>query len=578
MLQWNEVGARSCSFLEHLFFKKEGGIMPKDSTIYVLDTNVLVDYVDIIPTEDGKRPIEPTIDLDHAHIVIPTAVVRELSKFKVEKTDRGKAARTILRRLRHLIENSYTTMNDAYGLDAPVTVKDCFDETLTGVKEPMEIKNGDQKISVLPVHKDFRNCLPYYPSDEDMDGQIILAALVVGLRQNGFLVDGTDSPTKVKNAVFDHVMLITNDNGLAIRARERGIKTSRYGYKYPKPYTGRRDLTVPKELFEEFYNSGGEGISREFFEQCLPEEPKLIANEFIVMRLEKEEDYPRDFDPIFNPYFENIGRYDINKDAIVRLKYVRDFPIRLYNAGQAIYAEALMDPNISAVICRGPAGSGKTYMATVYGYEACKKGEFIGVTVVPCDAEDQYGFLPGDLDEKMDPDVQPLKNALRNFLLKEDSKLKKELKTLQEHGPNMKKGNKSQDYDEEVPEKRSLKAKLEDRANLIWDNWFSNIPIEHARGRDFSYELAIYDEFQDQSVSQADTLLKRLGREGKIIVIGDIEQIHAPYIDRSSSGLEYASRLLMDSEMVAQVCFTEDEVIRHPLVKLITMRQKKAKA
>ena len=220
----------------------------------------------------------------------------------------------------------------------------------------MEIKNGDQKISVLPVHKDFRNCLPYYPSDEDMDGQIILAALVVGLRQNGFLVDGTDSPTKVKNAVFDHVMLITNDNGLAIRARERGIKTSRYGYKYPKPYTGRRDLTVPKELFEEFYNSGGEGISREFFEQCLPEEPKLIANEFIVMRLEKEEDYPRDFDPIFNPYFENIGRYDINKDAIVRLKYVRDFPIRLYNAGQAIYAEALMDPNISAVICRGPAG------------------------------------------------------------------------------------------------------------------------------------------------------------------------------------------------------------------------------
>ena len=101
-----------------------------------------------------------------------------------------------------------------------------------------------------------------------------------------------------------------------------------------------------------------------------------------------------------------------------------------------------------------------------------------------------------------------------------------------------------------------------------------NIPIEHARGRDFAYELAIYDEFQDQTVSQADTLIKRLGTEGKIIITGDIEQIHAPYIDSTSSGLVYASRQLLDSPMVAQVCFTEEEVIRHPLVRMIAKRQK----
>ena len=103
------------------------------------------------------------------------------------------------------------------------------------------------------------------------------------------------------------------------------------------------------------------------------------------------------------------------------------------------------------------------------------------------------------------------------------------------------------------------------------------IPIENARGRDFAYELAIYDEFQDQSVSQADTLIKRLGADGKIIITGDIDQIHAPYIDPSSSGLAYASRQLMNSPMVAQVCFTEEEVIRHPLVKMITQRQKAEK-
>ena len=112
---------------------------------------------------------------------------------------------------------------------------------------------------------------------------------------------------------------------------------------------------------------------------------------------------------------------------------------------------------------------------------------------------------------------------------------------------------------------------------MIFGNWYTIVPIDHARGRDFAYELAIYDEFQDQSISQADTLIKRLGIDGKIVLTGDVEQIHAPYIDASSNGLVYASRQLMDSEMVAQVCFTEEEVIRHPLVKMIAMRQKDKK-
>ncbi|MBR3236144.1 PhoH family protein [Candidatus Saccharibacteria bacterium] len=548
--------------------------MSKNQPIYVLDTNVLVDYADIIPTEDGKRPVEPTIALDQAHIVIPTAVIRELEKFKTEKTDRGKSARTVLRRLRRLIENNHSTMHEVYNLDAPIVVKDCFADDLSKIEDPLEIQNSKQIISVLPVHKNFRDSLPYYPDDGDMDGQIILTALAVGMIQHKMPIDGSTKEAKVEGTLFDDVVLVTNDNGLAIRARERGLKTSRYGYKYPKPYTGRRDLVVPAELFKEFYNSGNGGISRELFEQYMPDEPKLIANEFIVMKVENEEDYPPDFDPENNPYFSNIGRYDSENDTITGLRYASCFPVCLHNAGQAIYAEALMDPEIAAVVCTGPAGSGKTYMATVYGYLACKKGEFIGVTVVPCDSKDQLGALPGDLDEKMDPEVQPLKNALRNYLLNEDKKLKKELETLQKFGTDAKKKNSAQDDCEDVPEKRSLKAKLNDRANLIWDNWFSNIPIEHARGRDFSYELALYDEFQDQNVSQADTLIKRLGTDGKIVIIGDIEQIHAPYIDPSSSGLAYASRQLMDSPMVAQVCFTEDEVIRHPLVKMVAMRQK----
>ena len=259
-----------------------------------------------------------------------------------------------------------------------------------------------------------------------------------------------------------------------------------------------------------------------------------------------------------------------------------------------------MNPDIAAVVCTGPAGSGKTYMATVYGYNACKNGDFIGVTVVPCDSHSKLGALPGDLDEKMDPEVQPLKNALRNYLLNEDAGIRKRLGNLKKYGADnagkkqkdatgkKRRGGDLEDSDDRrneiankestpPPERKSIKQALENQVNSIWENWFSNIPIENARGRDFSYELAIYDEFQDQSVSQADTLIKRLGTDGKIIITGDIEQIHAPYIDATSSGLAYASRQLIDSPMVAQVCFTEDEVIRHPLVKMVAKRQRAEK-
>ena len=523
--------------------------------IYVLDTNVVVDYVDVIPTPESAMVTheDPTIDLSSAHIVIPTAVIRELSSFKKEKSDRGKAARTILRRVRQISEGKIRTMREVYELNAPIS-----------------LENGDQLISILPVHKNFKRALPFAPSEDDMDGQIILAALTVAFLEAGLPVDGTADPEKVLDLIQSDIVLLTNDNGLAIRARERGVMTARYGYKLPEPYTGRRDVVVPVELFMEFYNS--HRIEYAFWTMLMSDEPPLVANEFIVMHLQNPKDYPSDFVPRF---FNNVGRYDVQEDAILPLKYVTSFPANIQNAGQAIYAEALMDPDFAAVVCTGPAGSGKTYMATVYGYEACKEGKFIGVTAVPCENHSNLGALPGDLEEKMDPDLQPLKNALRNYLLSNDSKLRKELESLQKFGADWRsKKSGNEPGGEDVTEKKSIKIKLKDRVNMIWDNWFSSVPIDNARGRDFAHELAIYDEFQDQNISQADTLIKRIGTEGKIVLTGDIHQIHAPYLDEENNGLVYAARMLYDNPMVAQVCFTEDEVVRHPLVKAIAQRQK----
>lgn len=517
-----------------------------DRPIFVIDTNILVDYPDIIPPENGEVELkEPTVDLTGALIVIPTAVIRELSSFKKEKSERGKVAREVLKRLRGQFEKVESTIESSYTLCSTITL-------------------GERLISILPVHKNFKRALPFSPSEEDMDGQIILAVLTVEFLINNLSIDGNARPGDVaKMPLSRQVTLLTNDNGLAIRARRRGIITSRYGYMPPPTYTGRREVTISEDLLNYFMEN--RKIEHDIWDVMtdFADAPPFVANEFIIMKTDEFSEYP---------YCNNIGRYDAESDAIVRLEYAGKFPERITNYGQAIYAEALMNPKFSAVICKGPAGSGKTYMATVYGYNACKNGEFIGVTVVPCASQSRIGALPGDLNEKMDPDVQPLKNALRNYLLKTDKCLKAELKDLQEHGA---RPPKPSNPDED---NRSIRQKLSDRVDSIWDAWFSNLPIESARGRDFSYEVALYDEFQDQNATQADTLIKRLGMNGKIVITGDIEQVHAPYLDSCNNGLVYASQLLLDNPMVAQVCFTEDEVIRHPLVKLVAERQKNNKA
>ena len=108
--------------------------MSDERPIYVVDTNVIVDYVDIIPGDGNSQPEEPTVDLSHAHIVIPTVVIRELSKFKSEKSDRGKSARTALRRIRKIIESEMHSIKDNYEL-----------------KRPILIPGSVQLLSVLPV-------------------------------------------------------------------------------------------------------------------------------------------------------------------------------------------------------------------------------------------------------------------------------------------------------------------------------------------------------------------------------------------------------------------------------------------
>lgn len=519
--------------------------------IYVLDTNILIDYPDLIP--NGKTVVlrDSTIDLTGAYIIVPTAVIRELESFKKERSERGRTARLLLKRIRKLRANTSSgKLMDSYYL-----------------RQPVYIEERDQYFSVMPVYKNFSASLPYQPSDDDMDGQIILTTMAAACINIGAPIDGTANPDELDFS-SSNVTLLTNDNGLAIRANERGIRTNRYGYRLPLPYTGRRDLTVPAELLENFVNGDFDCvISLEEWQQAMPDEPKLIANEFIVMN------NPDAKVDLTESKWRNIGRYDAETRSIVHLRYLKSGPdIVVKNAGQAIYLEALRDPNIAMVICTGPAGTGKTFMVALYALWACQNGYYIGTAVVPCRTENNYGFLPGDLNEKLDPAVQPIKNAIRNNLL--NTKYKQRLEQLKKFGATSTEP--SNEKSNESGNKKSIRLSVEEEADMLFENWFGEpIPIDDARGRSFDQMIAVYDEFQDQNDKEADTLLKRLGEEGKVVITGDVEQVHAAYLDKDNNGIVFAKEQVKDDPAVAIVNFNPEEVVRHSLVKRIAERQQK---
>lgn len=497
--------------------------MTKLRQLFFVDVNLVLDYPDIIPNPGQPVILDhPSTDLRQGTIVIPLIVIYQLDRLSLGNHDRSKTARELLRRIRLFCS------------------LDQEPDLLCDLANP-RIINGQEIAISRGLIEDFRarNDLS---SEVNVDNEIIFAVL------------------RAKRSDFESVIL-TNHDGLAIVAASHNIRTKKFHY-YKHQYNGRRDLSVPADFLEEFI--ANRKVPYQAWRQALPNQPKLIANEYLLMT---GDDYTVNCFERYEQY-RNIGRYDAESDSIVPLQNYNTLPVKPKNAGQAIYLESLLSDQIRTVIAYGPAGTGKTFLTTIYAYEACRNGEFLDAVVVPCNVQDNIGFLPGDIDEKLGPNIAPFKNALRNFLLHHDKDILKKI------APKGKKSKKV--YGVEAAEPltgKHLRERLEDQVELIWKNSFSSVPIDYARGRDFSMELAILDEFQDQTNEQADTLIKRLGTDGKIIITGDVEQLHNTKLTKSQNGLTYAQDLLKDHPMVAQINFLEHEVVRHPLVKEVVKRQ-----
>ena len=193
--------------------------------------------------------------------------------------------------------------------------------------------------------------------------------------------------------------------------------------------------------------------------------------------------------------------------------------------GQQRYVEAI--DQFEIVISIGPAGTGKTYLAVAKAVDALyrKRVRRIVLARPAVEAGENLGFLPGDLQEKVDPYLRPLYDALEDMM----------------------------------PGERVRRA-LDDRTIEI-------APLAYMRGRTLSDAFVILDEAQNATRAQMKMFLTRLGLNSRVVITGDKTQIDLP--NRADSGLLQVERILRDVDGIALVYLDAVDVIRHRLVKHI---------
>lgn len=214
---------------------------------------------------------------------------------------------------------------------------------------------------------------------------------------------------------------------------------------------------------------------------------------------------------------------ELQKNVLARTK--KGEIIRAKTFKQKQYVKAIQKHDVTFGV--GPAGTGKTFLAAVLAVKALLSDECerIILTRPAVEAGEKLGFLPGDLQEKVNPFLRPLYDALYEFI---DS--------------------------EKIPD-------LMERGKI------EVAPLAYMRGRTLSNAFVIVDEAQNTTPAQLKMVLTRLGFGSKMVVTGDITQTDLP--SRQDSGLVVSRRILRNVEGIAFCELTQADVVRHPLVQKI---------
>ncbi len=448
---------------------------------YVLDTNILLHDPHAI------------FRFDDNNVIIPIYVIEEVDQFKREGSERGRNARQVVRLLDDLRESGGS-------LSRGVTLA----------------SGGFLKVQVPSSRPE----LPSAIDKTAMDAAILQTAFEVREQDGG-------RPT----------VFVTMDTNLRIRADALGMVAETYENQRVETQdldTGIVELEVSADEIDAFFQEGhfapaahliqperGEKVERASTASLssladAPPRPVLRANVSVLLRDRS------------NPSHTALGRFDAAKREVVSLRTPREgvMGVRPRNKEQSHALDLLLDENIRLVTLVGKAGTGKTLLALAAGLKrTVEDGLYtrmlVSRPVMPLGRD--IGFLPGDVDEKLNPWMQPIFDNLE-FLFSSGTK----------KGPRA-------------------------YAELLESGQLQVEPLTYIRGRSLPQQYIIVDEAQNLTPHEVKTIITRSGDGTKIVLTGDPGQIDNPYVDSASNGLSVAADRFRGERVAAHIVLSRGE-------------------
>jgi PhoH-like ATPase len=479
---------------------------------FVLDTNVLLhDPQSIFKFEDNN-------------LAIPVEVLEELDAIKTEQsTERGRNARRVHRILSELLPDS-RSMHEGVKLPNGGTLSVIINPWL-----------ADPSLRDTPAMIAFRAILPDLAKK---DNRIIAAALYV------------------KSCYPPPTILVTKDVNVTLKARAVGLEAQDYLNDKVAEVDDEGDYREIGVTIYELQRFASEG------EFTLEDETAktLTLNEYVLLRSTEGKTMPARY------YGEGrVCRLNI-PDWV---KAPGGIPIRGRNLEQQFFMDALLDDSITLVTCFGKAGTGKTLLSIGCALHQTHddKSRYDGVSISrPVFALGKdIGFLPGTMEEKMKPWLQPYFDALEvlipskppkdpQFAAKKVSKKKhKSASALAMSQAAISSGNAP------MPASSGPNAPMKPYERLIKSGLVEIEALAFIRGRSIARRFFILDEAQQLTPHEVKTVITRISEGSKIVLIGDPAQIDNPYVDSRSNGLVYCHDRMKGQALAAHVKLTKGE-------------------
>ena len=314
------------------------------------------------------------------------------------------------------------------------------------------------------------------------------------------------------------VVLVSKDINLRMKAKSVGLTAEDFEAdkiaNFDKLYTGKRFIEgVDTEEIEPFFHGSG------IVEQTnVPSIQEPVANENFVFK---------------NGSKSALITYIAGARSFRRINKVSAYGIHPRNAEQTFALRTLLDPEIKLVTIAGKAGTGKTLLALAAALETAARYQQILLArpIVPLSNRD-LGFLPGDIEAKLDPYMQPLFDNLNVI--------------------------RHQFGDKEQRSERIRRMLDEERLVIT--------PLSYIRGRSLQKMFFIVDEAQNLTPHEVKTIITRAGEGTKIVFTGDINQIDQPYLDALSNGLSHLINRMKGQAIYSHITLEKGE--RSPLADL----------